>query len=285
MDIDRLSDLVQDCEIDQVLHEIQNESSGLGLKAVELLNQLAYFDPSNGVSKDLCCLLILSEETVNFECNNVDEEEAKGVLKILQDHKFINENRKKGSIQIEPDLRVKLLSKNRNNPTIVAKLSVRLKKIWMDTNLLSTSIVGYIHKLIKNFNWPLDSIQSSIYFAVQLLIDRYDVDMGLAILDDISGVSTTKCLNKADWFAIQMIRIYNDTILKSRKILQPSDTVRVENSDGICEDVCLNHYGSFILDKIKFCSDSELDCNTLILVGVATLDRLQKHERVTGLQL
>lgn len=287
MDVDRLSDIMQDCEIDEILDEIQNDASGLGSTAVDLLNRLAYLDLTNGVSSELCSCIIPSQ-TVDFESCNVDEVVATDVLKMLLDRQLIHEKQKKNehsvtSFRMSSRLQAKLLCKNQDNPTIVATLSVRLKKNWMESNCgyLSPENVAHVHKFLKKFNWPLNSIQSSIYFAVQLLTDRYDVDRGLAILDDVANyLKTEKCSNKADWFAVQMIRIYNDTVLKSRKILQPSDVIRVENNDGVGEDICLNNYGSWILKKIHFCWDSQLDCDTLILVGTATLDRLQKHERV-----
>lgn len=289
---------LQDCELDQILNEIKNDLSGLGLKAVNTLCEMAYFDMSHGIDVNLCYLLISkcpSNDVPNCACEESEpSEEEKTVLKILQDHKLIQAKPQKkpnssSSFQMLPSLQQTLSIRNRKNSSVIIDLIDMLLKYWMDVNfahwLIPMSHIFHIHKSLKDFNWPEESIKWSVYFAVQQLIDRYDMEMGLEILVDAEAFFKTVIssksgkVNTADWLAVQMIRIHNDTIMRSRKLLQPSDTICIESLDGV-QDIRLDNYGSWILGQIRVYTDSKLDCDALILVAEATLDRLRKHARV-----
>lgn len=293
---------LQDCDLDRILNETENDCSGFGLKAVNLLYKMACLDMSLGADVSLCYLLI-SNNPSNDVSNGFNEEledteEAKSVLTILQNHKLIQETQRKTSncstsFQILPSLQQKLSIRIRKNLTVIIDLTDMLLKFWMDTNnahwLIPMTHIFHIHKSLKDLNWPDGSIKWSVYFAVQQLIDRYNLEMGLEILVDVESflktVNSTKSatVNESNWLAIQMIRIHNDTIMKSRKLLQPSDTISIDNLDGVIQDIRLDNYGSWILSQIRIYMNSKLDCDALILVAEATLERLRKHARVTVL--
>lgn len=292
MQVDERSTVtLSDCEIEQILQEIENDPSGLGVKVVDFLKKIVYFDLLYGVQEDLCCLVIAQCKSSSVSNTINYEEEGKQVLKILQEHQLIYEKPKKNSnrgrsFTLLPSLQEKLLIENRKNYSVIVELITALQKIWIDNFSWhhSTSHVFHIHKSLKHLNWPDDTIKWSVYFGVQLVIDDYDQQMGLEMVDDVAAylttVNTLKALNEANWIAIQVIRMYVDNIMKSRKLLQPSDIISVRFIDGTIQDIRLDNYGSWILKQIRYFTDSKVDCDAIILVGVATLDRLQKHARV-----
>lgn len=296
MENERLTVALQDIELDQILNEIKIDLSGLGIKAVDFIYKMTYFDMSKGVDADLCYLLISRWTTNHIPNNTIKEEEAKSVLKILQNHKLIQEKQQKKtncskSFQMVPSVHLKLSIQNRNNSSIIVDLVDVLLRIWMYSNdarwFTSMSDILHIHKSLKDFNWPDATIKWSVYFAVEQLIDKCDMEMGLEMLKDVIEFfksvqfkSSKSAEVESYWLAIQMIQIYNDTLKKSRKILQPSDTICIESIDGTTQDIRLDNYGSWILNQIRAYTGSELDCDALLLVGEATFYRLQKHARV-----
>lgn len=277
-----------DCEVEQILQVIENESNGLGLKAADFLKKIAYLDVSYGIQQDLSFRVI--SECTSDSMPSSEEDEARKVLKILQDHNLIYEKPKKNpncdpSFQLLPSFQEKLLIYNRQNSSVIVELLTIMQRISLDgyTHLV-VSHAFHIHKSLKDLNWPDDTIKWSVYFGVQLLIDGYHMEMGLEMVNDaaefLTTVNSSKSVNEANWIAIQLTKIHSDTIMKSRKLLQPSDVISVRFIDGTIQDIRLDNYASWILNQIRCYTELKLDCDAIILVGVATLDRLQKHARV-----
>lgn len=288
MQEETLTTVLHDCEVEHILRVIENDPSGLGLKAAAFLKKIAYLDVSYGVQENLSFLLI--SQCTPDSMPHSEEDEARKVLKILQDHNLIYEKPKKNpncdpSFQLLPSLQEKLLIHNRQNSSVIVELLTIIKIISNDCCIhLAVSHAYHVHKSLKDLNWPNDTIKWSVYFGVQLLIDGFNTEIGLGMIDDAAEflitVNHSKSGEEADWIAIQLARIYNKTIMKSRKLLQPSDVISVRFIDETIQDIRLDNYASWILNQIRCYTDSKFDCDAMILVGVATLDRLQKHARV-----
>ncbi len=143
----------------------------------------------------------------------------------------------------------------------------------------------HIHTHLKALKWPGNTIALSVYLVSQLFCNDEDS----IILDDVKeffNCASNRHSRAIDWITVQMIQIYEATISKSRKVLQPSDIINVTDIDGDIVDIRLDNYGGWILNQIRIHSASGLDCDHAITsVAENSLYRLRKHERVKFLHI
>lgn len=281
-------EIVDDCDLSVILSAVQiNRNETITTKAIDFLNKLSYFDLSAGIERELCVLIISNwcgqndRDTVSSQ-----EKEADDVLQILRDSNVISEVKKTQSsddnvfVHMRPDLQKKILAQNESNLSfLITDLANSLKNIWLDMcgAFVFKSQIFHIHNSLKRFGWPGDTIKLSMCLAVSSL----HFDFAETVLDDLKEVfiASKKKSSGIDWITFQMIQIHKDTISKSRKVLQPSDSVCIDTDDGN-QEIRLENYGGWILNQIQIYSDSGADCDALVSVAVISLHRLQKHARV-----
>lgn len=279
------SEIVEDCELSVILSAIQISPSGtVPAKAIDFLNKLAYFDLSDGIEKELCISIISKWCGQNDRhVALMQEREAEEVLQILHDNNAISELRKSKNpddkyIKMQSSLQEKILAQNESDFSFIIDLANILTTIWQDMcgAFMFKSQMFHIHKRLQLKRWPGDTIKLSMCLAASSLHFNFTQ----YILDD--SLKEFVKSSKIDWITCQMIQIHQDTISKSRKVLQPSDTICIDGDGGI-QEIRLDNYGSWMLNQIRIYSDSGADCDALISVAVVSLERLQKHARVSFL--
>lgn len=288
MEVESEKQIVTDCELDRILSNIRNDpSSTLASKAVDFLNKLVYFDLSNGIEGELCHLII-SRWSVEKDPKSAltQKKDAKDVMQILCDNNAIHEmkitNSKCVMIKMCPNLQDKILEQHQHQQkfSFIIDLANSLKSILMGIcgAVFYKSDIFHIHKRLKGLGWPGDSMKLSVCIVAQLLND----DIDTVVMEDIIEFfnASNRNLNEIDWLTVQMVQIYQHTISKSRKVLQPSDTICIKDIDGRSQDIRLDNYGSWMLNQIRIHSESGVDCDALTSVAEQSLERLQKHARV-----
>ncbi|KAG4066510.1 hypothetical protein HA402_007146 [Bradysia odoriphaga] len=275
------------CELSVILGGIRNScSSTLSAKAIDFLNKLVYFDLSDGIDDELCRLIISKwSARTDPKCDSVQKNEAKDVLQVLLDNNVLceveNTNSNGKLIRIRPNLQEKLLAQNRDNLSFIVDLANILKNICIDWSGSSVyrQHMFHIHKQLKDLKWPHNTIELSVYLVAQLFCNDEDT----IILDDVKEFfdsASNRQSRAIDWITVQMIQIYENTLSKSRKVLQPSDIVNVMDVDGVTQDIRLDQYGVWVLNQIQIHSTPGLQCDHAITsVAADSLQRLQKHAR------